>query len=243
MSKMTTRAEEFLFVYNKIDRFMRKELNKDERISHTKLIDMMSKKNKLFNNNNEYLKSFARLRNAIVHESYNNIAEPIAEPHEEIITQYKNIMNKVMEPDKALDTVAVQANNIFTANLEDDALEVMKKMQQNTFTHVPVLENNKLIGIFSENTIFSYIVDNEALLLGDEIKIKEFEKFIPLDMHESEIFKFVSKDKLLYEVEDMFEEELRDNKRLSVIFITESGKTTEKILGMITAWDIAGYKE
>ena len=41
----------------------------------------------------------------------------------------------------------------------------------------------------------------------------------------------------------MFEEELRDNKRLSVIFITEAGKTTEKILGMITAWDIAGYKE
>ena len=242
MSKMTTRAEVFLFVYNKIDRFMRKELNKDERISHTELIDMISKKNKLFNKNNGHLKSFARLRNAIVHESY-NIAEPIAEPHEEIITQYKNIMNKVMEPDKALDTVAVQANNIFTANLEDDALEVMKKMQQNTFTHVPVLENNKLIGIFSENTIFSYIVDNEALLLGDEIKIKEFEKFIPLDMHESEIFKFVSKDKLLYEVEDMFEEELRDNKRLSVIFITEAGKTTEKILGMITAWDIAGYKE
>ena len=97
--------------------------------------------------------------------------------------------------------------------------------------------------MFFENTIFSYIVDNEALLLGDEIKIKEFEKFIPLDMHESEIFKFVSKDKLLYEVEDMFEEELRDNKRLSVIFITEAGKTTEKILGMITAWDIAGYKE
>ena len=49
MSKMTTRAEEFLFVYNKIDRFMRKELNKDERISHTELIDMISKKNKLFN--------------------------------------------------------------------------------------------------------------------------------------------------------------------------------------------------
>lgn len=242
MSKMATRAQEFLSVYNKIDNFMRKELKKDERISHTELIDMISTKNKLFKKNNARLKSFARLRNAIVHESY-NIADPIAEPHEEVIIQYKNIMNKVMEPDKALETVAVKANNIFTANLEDDALEVMKKMQQNIFTHVPVLENNKLIGIFSENTIFSYIVDNEALLLGDEIKIKEFEKFIPLDMHEGEIFKFISKDKLLYEVEEMFEEELKDNKRLSVIFITETGKMTEKILGMITAWDIAGYKE
>lgn len=243
MNKTVKRSEEFLFIYNEIDSFMREQLDKDETISHTELIKLMSKKNRLFKINEKYLKSFARLRNAIVHETNNENGEVIAEPHEKVIIKYRDIKNKVMNPAKALDTVAVKATNIFTVNLESDALEVMKKMQQNTFTHVPVIENDRIIGIFSENTIFSYTVYNEALLLDKGIKIKEFEKFIPLDKHESEIFKFISKNKLLYEVEDMFEEELKENKRLSSIFITETGKATEKILGMITAWDIAGYKE
>ena len=39
----------------------------------------------------------------------------------------------------------------------------------------------------------------------------------------------------------MFQNGLKDQKRISVVFITETGKSSEKILGLVTAWDIAGY--
>ena len=39
----------------------------------------------------------------------------------------------------------------------------------------------------------------------------------------------------------MFQNGLKDNKRISVIFITQNGKKDEKPLGLITAWDLAGY--
>ena len=45
-------------------------------------------------------------------------------------------------------------------------------MKEKIFTHVPVINDNRFIGIFSENTIFSYTVFNEALLLDSEIKNK-----------------------------------------------------------------------
>lgn len=41
----------------------------------------------------------------------------------------------------------------------------------------------------------------------------------------------------------MFQNSFKENKKLAVIFITENGKETESILGMITAWDLAGYDE
>lgn len=41
----------------------------------------------------------------------------------------------------------------------------------------------------------------------------------------------------------MFQKQLQNKKRLSVVFITETGEASEKILGLITAWDVAGYKE
>ena len=39
----------------------------------------------------------------------------------------------------------------------------------------------------------------------------------------------------------MFQNGLKGKKRISVIFITQNGNENEKLLGLITAWDLAGY--
>lgn len=114
-------------------------------------------------------------------------------------------------------------------------------MSKNTYTHVPVLDKGVLIGVFSESTLFSYIIKNGVLFIEDDVLIKEFEEFIPIDKHESECFEFVSKKALVIDIENIFQIGLKDQKRISVVFITENGKPKEKILGMITAWDLAGY--
>ncbi len=38
-------------------------------------------------------------------------------------------------------------------------------MNKNIYTHIPVIEEGESIGIFSENTIFSYIVEKQEMLL------------------------------------------------------------------------------
>lgn len=73
--------------------------------------------------------------------------------------------------------------------------------------------------------------------------IREFIDFIPFDKHESEYFAFVSKDALLIDVEEIFKDGLKDNKRIATVFITETGNEKEKLLGLITAWDLAGYEK
>ena len=80
-------------------------------------------------------------------------------------------------------------------------------------------------------------------LLAKDAKIRDFSDFIPIDRHESESFAFVSRDTLVIDIEDMFAKELRQEKRLAVVFITDNGDPNEKLLGLVTAWDIAGYRE
>ena len=41
------------------------------------------------------------------------------------------------------------------------------------------------------------------------------------------------------DVEELFAEEIKDQKRLAAVFITETGKAGEKILGLVTPWDLA----
>lgn len=72
-------------------------------------------------------------------------------------------------------------------------------------------------------------------------QISLFKDFIDIDKNENEYYSFVKKNTLLIEIEEMFQKEFKDNKRLAVVFITETGKKTEKLLGLITVWDLAGY--
>jgi len=117
----------------------------------------------------------------------------------------------------------------------------MKEMKEHIYTHVPILEDGKVIGAFSENTVFSYLMDNDITLLDNSIKISEFGKYLPLDMHESETFAFSSFDAPVYEVEEIFEKSFSIGQRLGMVFLTQNGRSTERLLGVLTAWDILGH--
>jgi CBS domain-containing protein len=235
--------DNFIMMYNEIDSFMRKEMGLDDRFPHSNLIRDMACKNRVFSRYKEELLSFARLRNAIVHNPNIRNADPIADPHDYVIKQYRKILDSVLSPPKAIDSLAIKGKDVYTAGLDDRALEIMKVMNDNIFTHVPILEYGKLIGVFSENTVFSYIVNTGDILLEKDIKIAEFSEFIPIDKHESESFVFVSRNALVIDVEDMFIQQFQKGKRLAVVFITHSGNPKEQLLGLITPWDMAGYEE
>lgn len=243
MNQLNSNSEVFLSIYNELDRYMRRELKSNDEESHTSLIKRMAEKNKIFFRYKEDLISFAKLRNAIVHNPYKKYAEPIAEPHSFIVKEFEQIKNEVINPPIALYTIAIRSESIYTTTVDAVALDVMKEMSKKTYTHVPVIEDRRLIGVFSENSIFSYMVENQDVLVERDAKIREFSEFIPIDKHKSELFMFVPKNTLIIEIEDMFQNQLDEGKRLSAIFITETGKSTERVLGMITAWDVAGYRK
>jgi len=242
MDSQLTKSRLFLSIYNEIDRYMRLALNVDHRVPHTHLIDELTEESRIFKRYSYDLKAFAMLRNAIVHNPHSRIAHPIAEPHDTILRLYEDIKNQVLNPPVALEA-AVPAKSIFTAAPNDRALAVMRKMRERSFSHVPVVQDQKLIGVFSENTVFSYLVNNHAVDVGRETLIKEFLEYISIGSHENEYFSFVPKGTLVLDVESMFQKGLKNKKRLAVVFITENGKKEEQILGLITAWDLVKYDD
>jgi predicted transcriptional regulator len=241
MSNNETNASKFITIYNELDKYMKKVLNFDNNVSHTGLIRRIAKKNKIFSRYEDDLVSFAELRNTLVHNPRKRVADPLFEPHDNIVKYYQKILDVITKPPVALDTIAIRSKDVYSASLDSIALNVIKEMNKNTYTHVPVIEEDKIIGVFSENTVFSYIASNEDVLLEKEELVGEFSDFIPLDDHESEYFEFVPKDALIVDIKEKFQKGLKNKKRLSTIFITETGSEKEKLLGLVTAWDLAGY--
>jgi predicted transcriptional regulator len=163
----------------------------------------------------------------------------IAEPHPEIVARYEHLVQSVLKPISA-QTIAVPRSKIYSATLDDCVLSVIREMHAKVFTHVPILENKRLFGVFTENTVLSYLAVNEIVGVDPTIKIREFRDFIPLDAHKSETFAYISRYALLAEVAVLFRESLKNKKRLGAVFMTANGKTSEDLLGLITAWDVAG---
>ncbi len=199
----------------------------------------MSEKNKLFEACYKDLKLFAELRNLLIHNPYPDRANPLIIPHDYILKKYEDIRNTILNPKKAMN-IAIRREFIYTTSLNANVVEVMQIMNDKTFTHIPIMDGEKLIGVFSENTILTYLVHHKDAIFLKDTKMEEFKEFIGLDKHPSECFEFVSRDNLLIDIEILFQERLKKRKRIAVIYITQNGKPDEKLLGMITAWDVAG---
>lgn len=176
------------------------------------------------------------VRNFLTHNPKVSGVYPII-PSIEMINLLKHCLNIIVNPPKAID-FAIPIDRIYTASLDSKLSEVIKVMNSFTYTHIPVIDGNKLIGIFSENTVFTYLCYENSVTIDEDTRISKFYKYLPLDEHLNEYFVFIPETDFLYEVQDLFKYTSKRKKLLTVIYITKTGRRDEPLLGMITPWDL-----
>ncbi|MBF91069.1 MAG: hypothetical protein CMP75_04840 [Flavobacteriales bacterium] len=230
--------EEFIDIYNEIESFLRNEYSsskQNERIGHTSLIYQSSNENPIIKQYKEDLISFARLRNAIVHSAYES--KPIAEPHKDIVSKYKDIRDRILFPLKTWDKCI---KNIYSCKLSSNLNLVMNDMKKNVYTHVPVVNDKGFtIGILSENSLFNCILKEEIFEIEKTSTVELIKDYIGINDYD-EKFYFLRKIDKLTEVYKIFENAIKNRERIGSVFITENGKMDNKIIGMFTSEDIAG---
>lgn len=233
-------AQQFVAIYNDLDHYMRKKLHAATYVDHGQLLREMAEKQLIFKEHVTELRLFSEIRNLIVHNPYPNI-NPIFFPHKALVERYREILNKIKHPPKAM-SIAIPASTIFTVKLKDKVHDVLDVMIKKTYTYVPVMDDGKFIGVFSESVLACYYGENKDFIMGKEALVEDFKEFLPFEKHSNEFFVFVPRNSLLSDVLDIFQKNLKVRKRVAVVYVTETGKKEEKLLGMITAWDIAGLE-
>lgn len=227
-------AEIFVDIYNKIDKLL-KDIDKDEHESFTSKV--RNSKNPLIKTFKEELIDYAELRNAIVHSPKIG-GKFIAEPLNEIVEKFDALLNKLQNPKKVIPQFQFEIIGRHSNDKLDEILKIMKEM---SFSQFPVFDdNNKVIEIINTNTISRWVGRN---IVNDEIivenpKIKELLN----DIEYKKNYKFISRDANIYTAYSLFINQIEKEKRnLDVIFITNSGREEEKLLGLITIEDITAH--
>ena len=179
------------------------------------------------------------IRNVLTHNSKQG-GESVVEPSEAVLNNLKECIEFIKKPPLAI-TYATMPENILKVNLSANVLSTMAKMNKQGFSNVPVLDSNLFMGVFSTSTVFEYILKNPENPINFKTTIRDIYRNIDIKNHSGN-YVFVPINSSLLEVRKIFERVEGKNRRVSVIFITKNGKSDERILGLLTPWDVMGDK-
>lgn len=176
------------------------------------------------------------IRNILSHNAGSD-GEAVVEPSDEMLERLESITDYVRRPHRACDfgTPAVQ---IFSASVNDQVFSVMKTMHKKGYSHVPVLQKGAVIGVFSIRCVFEYLAENGMDSLNQNDRISVLGDRIGLDHDNASRYMFVSEDTSVVTVRKAFQRYTEKNHRLSAVFVTPNGTPREKLICMITPWNV-----
>ncbi len=224
-------AKRFIACYNMIDTALRVQGDMRRSISYTEAVRRAAKTNSIVRKYEDDLIDFGRLRNAIVHNSKENVA--IAEPHDDVVEEYEKIAKLICTPPLALSTVGKDVVSCIEYNVK--LIDVIEYGYKSKFSNIPIFKNGMLIGVANGQKIIDVLgkkiyekqnVEEYMKNTNIEDVIKEFST----DNYYTIADRNVTLDKVL----NMFTE----NRKLLCILITNNGSLLEAPLGIITISDI-----
>lgn len=176
------------------------------------------------------------IRNILSHNAGAS-GEAVVEPSQETVNRLEDIIAYVRRTRCAAE-FGTPAKDIFCAHPNDRVIHVMRNMQKNGYSHVPVEERGGITGIFSVKSLFDYIAENGPDSVNGETCIAELNEKIRLDRQAGDRYMFVPADASIVGVRSAFEKYTRKNSRLSAVFVTQNGAPEEPLICMLTPWDV-----
>ncbi len=221
--------ELFLEKYKKLEYIVTKQYNLAK---HESAINYLLKQNE-FNKYNRELDYCREIRNFLSHEEKLNDNFVIT-VSKEMINVLDVIIDLLEHPVYAKD-LCIKLKHLYYKTLNDYVISSMLAMSHRKFTHIPIIENNRICYIFSKASIFNYILAGNIDNLTSSIKFKDIIEYI--DFNEENYLFVKENDKISY-IKDKVLFEYHNHEKVSMIFVTTNGKKDGEFIGMLSPIDL-----
>lgn len=225
-------ANDYINKYIQLEKTVREtyNLNKSDSISY-----YLSRKDKFrkFRYDIQYCQD---VRNWMQHNEKINKDFAIT-PNDVMIDFIDSLIERIKSRSKCPD-ICIKVNDVYYQNIDGNIQTTIKVMRKNCFTHIPILKDNIVVGIFDENSVFNYIADNIIVMIDQKLKFSDIKQYLSIDDRKMESFVFMPYDSYVEELEDLIEMEFKKGKRIGMALLTSDGNKTSPLMGIITPWDI-----
>lgn len=227
----TRNATEFINAYNKIDAQLREMYGYKPSQSFTDVVRRSAEKNAIVRKYENELYDYARLRNAIVHQSTDG--RIIAVPCEDVVENILLIERLLCSPPTVGETL--QDKRIVSIEAEISLRQAVQLMARTGYSNLPVYRGKRMIGIINNRRVLRELGD--ILSQGRSADVWLSETPVADILAESDLFvyyRYLGKGDSVQEIVDAFEE----NRKLLAVCISENGKAGERIVNFVTSADL-----
>ncbi len=220
--------ERFKTAYNKIDHFLQDKINVEPEIGFKSVVRKYSQKHPSWPHADTLL-LLADLRNVLTHNRV-EVYEYLSVPTVPVVRQIEQIRDSLIDPKKVIPEFQ---RNVITVSSEDSLVHVLELVREHKYSQYPIYKEGDFQGLITENGIVFWLASHVK-----DISLVEFEEQTVNDVltfeEQRESYRFVRRDTPVYEANGLFTRE----RLLEAILITENGKPSENIIGIMTRWDI-----
>ena len=190
-----------------------------------------------YKNNFNIIQCCADVRNLCSHENKIN-GKDIVEPSIYLYKELEKIVHEIENPKKIYD-IDIKIDDIYKKEIQDYVKESINAMNEKKYTHIPIMEDGVCIGIFGEKTLFDYLAEDEIVIIDKNTTFEKIKDYLSFEKNKG-IIMFAKRDLTVEELIKIFQDDFNNKQRLECILITQNGKSSEKLLGLLTIWDILG---
>ena len=181
-----------------------------------------------------------QVRNLLQHRRKINGNFPV-EPSSDLLKLMDKLTEQIAGRLRCRD-IAVPFQKIFYKGLDDDIQKTVQVMGERSFALVPILEDQRLVGIFNDHALFTFFIQNpEMFQTREAFSFRDMISYLDYRNRKHESILFIRGDQFVDELKLEFEKHFHQKKMLIAAFITEEGREDGKVLGLVTAWDILGH--
>ncbi len=231
MAEFTDNARRFIVCYNNIDQSLRSQYDLSKSSSYTEVIRRASRMNAFVKKYEDQLIDYGRLRNAIVH-SFNDTMV-IAEPHTDVVEEYERLAKVICTPPLAINTVCNR--EIRTVTHDTPVAQVVENIYKSGNSNWPVYKDGMLIGVANSRRLIKEVGKKvyEKRDINEWLQNTKIEDAIN-NFGEDNYYTIANQNVTLDKILQLFSE----NRKLSLIIITETGSLLEQPLGVVAIADI-----
>ena len=205
--------------------------------SHSFEIEKATTRDGIVRRNRPLLIYIRDVRNALQHPKHGSKGHAV-QVSEAFVDEVQALLIHLKKPPTA-SSVGVPRNKIKTASLTDRLGDLADEMKRGGFSHVPIVdERDAVIGVFNDAAVFDHLWAETETIVGRQMQISDIFPHCRLDGDHTENFRFVKPRTPIDDLVEMFLALLSPTTRVGAAFVTASGKKTEPLQRLITAWDV-----
>jgi len=228
------RVNRFLAAFNEIDLFLREQTGLSRDIGFKEVSRTFARHHGWWSVNESVMGTFTDIRNFVVH-THRKPEFVAAVPHEESVERIERIAALLTNPERVIPRFN---SSVVSFAPSDPLTELLKRVYEDDITNFPVLDGSGFYGLVTGNGLMHWMANLASVDPLTDLAEVPITAVLELEETQSNV-RFTARDTPVLEAFELF----REQADLEAVLITHNGREREKLLGIITVWDVTNYRQ